>query len=82
MVNYELLNLLKMKIDLIIILIVLFCALLGATGQIFFKLASEKFGFSISGIFLNYKFLIGITLYGLSAILFVWSLRHGNLSVL
>jgi len=37
-----------MKIDLIIILIVLFCALLGATGQIFFKLASEKFGFSIS----------------------------------
>jgi len=25
---------------------------------------------------------MGIFLYGLSAILFVWSLRHGNLSVL
>jgi len=72
----------KMSIDFFVILLVLFCALLGATGQIMFKLASSGFSFNPSSWFSNIYFLIGAFLYGASAILFVWSLKHGNLSIL
>lgn len=65
-----------------IVLLVLFCAVLGAFGQIFFKLASSDFGLNIAGVFKNWKFLVGAFLYASSAILFVYSLKHGNLSIL
>ena len=71
-----------MKVDLIIILIVLFCALLGATGQIFFKLASGKFAFNPLSWITNVYLISGIFLYGLSAVLFIWSLKHGEISVI
>jgi drug/metabolite transporter (DMT)-like permease len=61
-------------------LVVMFCALLGALGQVFFKLASRDFSFP--SFIWNFKFLIGIFLYGVATLLFVWALRFGNLSVL
>ncbi len=71
-----------MKITFAVLLIVLVCALMGASGQIFFKLASKKFSFSVAGLLTNYYFIIGASLYALSAMLFVWSLKHGDLSLL
>lgn len=71
-----------MKIDVVIILLVLFCALLGAFGQILFKLSSDKFALSLEGILFNWKFLLGATFYALSAALFVYALKFGNLSIL
>lgn len=65
-----------------IILLVLFCAFLGSAWQVFFKLASKDFSFNPLSWFKNYKFLIGVVLYAVSAILFVWSFKQGNLSVL
>lgn len=65
-----------------VILLVLFCALLGAFGQIFFKLASADVSKNVMDWILNYKFIVGASLYALSAILFVWSLKFGNLSLL
>ncbi len=65
-----------------IIFLVLFCAILGAFGQVFFKLASSDFSLSVEGVLRNWKFLIGAFLYASSAILFVYSLKHGNLSIL
>jgi drug/metabolite transporter (DMT)-like permease len=65
-----------------VILLVLFCALLGAFGQIFFKLASTDVSKNVLDWILNYKFIVGASLYALSAILFVWSLKFGNLSLL
>ena len=65
-----------------IILLVLFCALLGAFGQIFFKLSSGTFSISLDGLLKNWKFLLGAFLYASSAILFIYSLKHGNLSLL
>lgn len=70
------------EVSVKIVLLVLFCAVLGAFGQIFFKLASTDFGLNVAGVFKNWKFLIGAFLYGSSAILFVYSLKYGNLSVL
>ncbi|MBR9701526.1 EamA family transporter [Candidatus Pacearchaeota archaeon] len=71
-----------MKVDLTIILIVLFCALLGATGQIFFKIASKNFSFNPILWFTNIPLIVGVFLYGLSAVLFVWSLKHGEISII
>lgn len=71
-----------MKVDPAIILLVLGCALLGAMGQIFFKLSSENFSFNPLELIKNYKFIIGALLYGFSAVLFVWTLKFGDLSIL
>ncbi|MFW5846815.1 MAG: EamA family transporter [Nanoarchaeota archaeon] len=65
-----------------IIIIVLICAFLGASGQMMFKLASEKFSFNPLTWIYNWYFIVGILLYGSSAVLFIWSLKHGNLSIL
>ncbi len=69
-----------MSIKIFVYLLVLFCALLGAIGQIFFKLSSGSF--SLSTIFTNWKFLLGVALYGIATLIFVFSLKYGNLSVL
>lgn len=71
-----------MKTQPIIILLVLACALLGAMGQIFFKLSSENFSFNPFNLIKNYKFLIGASLYAISAIFFVWALKFGDVSTL
>ncbi len=71
-----------METSIYIILIVLICALLGATGQIMFKLSADKFSFNPLTWLKNWHFLVGVLLYGSSAILFVWSLKHGDLSIL
>jgi uncharacterized membrane protein len=71
-----------MKIDPLIISVVLLCALLGAVGQIFFKLSSENFSFNPVDLIQNYKFFIGAMFYASSALLFVWALKFGNLSLL
>ena len=71
-----------MNTSAIIILLVLFCAFLGSAGQILFKLASKDFTLNPWSWVKNYKFLIGVFLYAISAILFVWCLKQGNLSIL
>jgi drug/metabolite transporter (DMT)-like permease len=71
-----------MNTPTIVILLVLFCAFLGSAGQIFFKLGSQDFSFNPLSWFKNYKFIIGVLLYAASAIIFVWCLKRGNLSVL
>jgi len=65
-----------------IILIVLFCALLGAVGQIFFKLSAEKFSFNPLTWFTNTYFIVAIAFYVVGVVLFVWALKQGNVSVL
>jgi drug/metabolite transporter (DMT)-like permease len=68
--------------SLTVISVVLFCALLGALGQLFFKLASRDVTVNPIDWLKNWKFLFGAGLYAFSAILFVWSLKNGNLSTL
>ncbi|MEM4703232.1 MAG: EamA family transporter [Candidatus Pacearchaeota archaeon] len=65
-----------------VILLVLFCSLLGASGQLFFKLASPEFSFNPLSWLKNFYFLLGILFYAVATVLFVWALRHGNLSIL
>ena len=71
-----------METRILIFLLVAFCALLGASGQIFFKLASENVSTNIMSWLFNYKLIIGLVLYGLATVLFVVALKFGNLSIL
>ena len=45
-------------------------------------MASKEFSLNPLTWLKNIKFLIGITLYAISAILFVWALKYGKLSLL
>ncbi len=71
-----------MKIPIQILILVLFCALMGSAGQIFFKKKKKNFSFNFKGILTNYFFIVGALLYGISAVLFVWALKYGELSIL
>lgn len=66
----------------LVIALVIFCAMLGAMGQVFFKLASKDVSLHMTDWLFNYKFIVGASLYAISAVLFVWSLKFGNLSTL
>ncbi len=65
-----------------LISIVLFCALLGALGQLMFKLSSKTISLSPWSWLTNWKLLVGLFLYGTATVLFVYALKFGNLSIL
>ena len=59
---------------LIIIGIVVFCSVLGAFGQLFFKMGGNPFS--------PLKLFIGLVFYGLATIIYIGALRYGELSSL
>ena len=65
-----------------IILIILFCALLTAAGQIFYKLSSPTFSFNPLTWFTNKWLLVAVAIYLIAGVLFIWSLKYGNVSVI
>lgn len=71
-----------MQIKFWVIGLVAFCALLAATGQLFFKIGSATVTKNIMSWITNWRFITGVILYAISAVLFVWALRYGNLNVL
>jgi len=71
-----------MKTQLWAVLLVAFCTLLTASGQVFYKLAADSLVFTPVGIITNYYLWIGGIIYGTSALLFIVALRGGDLSVL
>jgi len=64
------------------ILLVLIATFIGAFGALFLKISSKNLYLNFKGIFKNYKFLLGIFLYGLSALFFLGALRFGKLTII
>lgn len=64
------------------IILSLFCALLGSIGQTFFKLGSKKITGNLISWITSWQIILGMCLYGLSAILFIVALKYGRLSIL
>lgn len=68
----------------------LICTLLGAAGNVLLKLGGNQLGsYGVtqilqrpSLILMNFPLMAGYALYGLSTVLLVLALRHGQLSVL
>jgi len=65
-----------------LILIVGGCAFLGAVGQIFFSRASKDISFNVFELLKNYNLFIGLILYGLATIVYIFALKYGDLSQL
>ena len=70
------------------LLLVFLCTLFGAAAQILMKIGTKglpaggTFVDTIIGIFTNPYLFAGYSLYGLSAVLLILALRHGELSIL
>lgn len=64
------------------IVVVLSAAVLGALGQLNFKLGSDTLSFKITHLIINKHILIAILLYGISTVMFIVALKGGELSVL
>ena len=70
------------KMDWKIVLLVAFAALLGSFGQLFFKKGSTNLSFNIISFLTNWYLILGLCLYGISTIIYVYALSHGELSML
>jgi len=64
------------------ILLTLFCSVLAAFGQTFFKIGAASIGKNLYSWLSNWQLILGMFIYALSALLFVVALKHGNLSIL
>ena len=65
---------------IISVILVLVSAIFSAFGQIAFKLSSKKI--KLKNIFKNKFLFVGLSLYGFGTILFIVSLKGGELTVL
>jgi uncharacterized membrane protein len=65
-----------------IILLVLFCAMMGATAQILFKLGSQNVSANPMSWLSNWRIVVGGLLYVISGVLFIFALKSGNVSIL
>jgi len=65
-----------------IILLVAFAALLGSFGQLCFKKGSANLSFNITSLLTNWYLMLGLCLYGISTIIYIYALSQGELSVL
>jgi multidrug transporter EmrE-like cation transporter len=64
------------------IIVVSLISIVGALGALFFKRGSAKFSLSLSGIFRNRNLIIGVLLYAITTLVFVFALKGGELSIL
>jgi uncharacterized membrane protein len=64
------------------VLLSLFCAVLSAVGQTFFKMGAAQVSTQYADWLLNLKVLLGMGIYGTSAVLFIVALKYGRLSIL
>ena len=58
------------------------CALMGSAGQWLFKRGSASVDAHLMSWLTNGNVIGGMALYGLSAVLFIFALKHGRLSIL
>jgi len=71
-----------MKTRLRSIVLMIICTILTSTAQILYKIGANKLTFDFISIITNWPLILGITLYGLGAILVVIALRGGEVTVL
>ncbi len=64
------------------IIIVLLFSVFGAYISILFKQASRRFRFSIRGTIKNYKLILSLFGYGISALVFIYLLKFVEVSIL
>ncbi len=65
------------------IILVILCTILTSTGQILWKLSTSKIeGFDIISLITNIPLMLGFISYALGAVLLIFALKEGELSVI
>lgn len=65
-----------------VIALVVLCSVLGAVAQVLLKRGSDNFELNIKHLITNYCLLLGVVLYGLAFVLYLFALRFGNVTQL
>ncbi|MFA5364432.1 MAG: EamA family transporter [Candidatus Bathyarchaeia archaeon] len=65
-----------------ILLLTALSALIGSVGQIMFKRGANNLQFDIKMLLSNYHLILGLAVYGVSTVLYVYSLSKGDLSII
>lgn len=66
----------------IIIPMMVFATILGAFGSLLLKKGAENFELNLSSILGNWKVILGLFLYVLASVIFIWLLKTSRLSFL
>jgi uncharacterized membrane protein len=69
-------------IDWKIILLTALAAFIGSIGQLEFKRGAENLQFDIKLLLTNYHLIMGVAVYAVSTLLYVYALNKGQLSIL
>lgn len=69
------------RIEPVAVGLVLIAALLGAVGQLFFKIGAVQLGRGWTSWLMNWKLLMGLAFYGIATILFLYVLKSAPLSI-
>ena len=69
-------------IDPLVFVYIIPAIFFGAYASLFFKKGAKKFTFNLNKIKDNLTVFFGIILYGFSMILYLFALRHGELSII
>lgn len=69
-------------IDWKIILLTALAAFIGSIGQLEFKRGAGNLQFDIKLLLTNYHLIIGVAVYAVSTVLYVYALNKGQLSIL
>jgi len=60
---------------------VVVCSVVVSFAQLFLKKGMNIIELSLSGLITNLPLILGVALYAVGAVLFIYALKHGNLSV-
>ena len=69
-------------IDWKIILLTALAAFIGSIGQLEFKRGADNLQFDIKLLLTNYHLIIGVAVYAVSTVLYIYALNKGQLSIL
>ena len=64
------------------IVLMVFTTILTSLAQVFYKKGSSSLSFNIMSILTNYNIIFGLILYGIGAIILIYSFKHGEVTVL
>ncbi len=64
------------------ILLALLSSFIGSFGAIYIKKGTSSFGFSHQNLFRNFSLIMGVCIYGISAIIFIFALKNGEISMI
>ena len=71
-----------LKVDLKIILLTALAAFMGSIGQLEFKQGANNLQFDLKMLLSNHHLIIGLAVYALSTVIYVYALSKGELSIL